>query len=54
MRLVTVFHMNYLLGPRNSQKWFDDEVLEKLNLRNELFKKIKKSRLHIDKELHEE
>ena len=36
----------------NTQKWFDDEVLEKLNLRNKLFKKFKKSRLHIDKELY--
>ena len=24
----------------NTQKWFDGEVLEKLNLRNELFKEI--------------
>ena len=29
----------------NTQKWFDGEVLEKLNLRNKLFKKFKKSRL---------
>ena len=36
----------------NTQKWFDGEVLEKLNLRNKLFKKFKKSRLHIDKELY--
>ena len=35
----------------NTQKWFDGEVLEKLNLRNKLFKKFKKSRLHIEKEL---
>ena len=35
----------------NTQKWFDGEVLEKLNLRNKLFKKFKKSRLHIVKEL---
>ena len=34
----------------NTQKWFNGEVLEKLNLRNKLFKKFKKSRLHIDKE----
>ena len=33
----------------NTQKRFDGEVLEKLNLRNNLFKKFKKSRLHIDK-----
>ena len=36
----------------NTQKWFDGEVFEKLNLRNKLFKKFKKSRLHIDKELY--
>ena len=36
----------------NTQKWFDGEVLEKLNLRNKLFKKFKKSTLHIDKELY--
>ena len=37
---------------RHTQKWFDGEVLEKLNLRNKLFKKFKKSRLCIDKELY--
>ena len=37
---------------KNTQKWFDGEVLEKLNLRNKLFKKFKKSRLHIDKEFY--
>ena len=36
----------------NSQKWLDGEVFEKLNLRNKLFKKFKKSRLYIDKELY--
>ena len=36
----------------NTQKWFDCEVFEKLNLRNKLFKKFKKSRIHIDKELY--
>ena len=36
----------------NTQKWFDGEVLEKLNLRNKLFKKFKKSRLRIDKEFY--
>ena len=35
----------------NTQKWFDGEALEKLNLRNKLFKKFKKSRHHIDKQL---
>ena len=36
----------------NTQKWFDGEVLENINTRGKLFKKFKKSRLHIDKELH--
>ena len=36
----------------NIQKWFDSEVLEKLNARGKLFKKIKKSRLNRDKELY--
>ena len=36
----------------NTQIWFDGEVLEKLNFRNKLFQKFKKSRLHIDKELY--
>ena len=36
----------------NTQKWFDGDVLEKLNLRNKLFKKLKKSRLRIDKKLY--
>ena len=37
----------------DTQKWFDGGVLERLNLRNKRFKKFKKSRLHIDKELDE-
>ena len=36
----------------NTQKWFDGEVLEKLNLGNKLFKKFKKSRLYYDKEIY--
>ena len=39
------------LVKRNTQKWFDGEVLEKVNSTDKLFKKFKKSRLHIDKEL---
>ena len=35
----------------NTQKWFDGEVLKKLNSRNKVFQKLKNSRLHIDKEL---
>ena len=37
---------------RNTQKWFDGKVMEILNLKNKLFKKFKKSGLHIDKELY--
>ena len=35
----------------NTQKWFDGEVLEKLNFRDNLFQKFKTSTLLIDKEL---
>ena len=37
----------------NTQKWFDSEVLEKLNAKDKLFKKFKKSRVNIDKELYQ-
>ena len=36
---------------RNTQKWFDGKILEKLNSRDKLFHEFKKSRLHIHKEL---
>ena len=36
----------------NTQKWIDSEVLEKLNARDKLFKKFKKSKLNIDKEFY--
>ena len=36
---------------KNSHKWFDGEVLEKLNSTDKLFQKFKKPRLCIDKEL---
>ena len=36
----------------NAQKSFDGEVLENINTRDKLFKKFKKSRLHINKELY--
>ena len=36
----------------NTQKWFDSEVLEKLTATDKLFKKFKKSRHNIDKELY--
>ena len=36
----------------NTQNWFDNKVLEKFNVRGKLFKKIKKFRLVIDRELY--
>ena len=36
----------------NTQKWLEGKVLENINTRDKLFKKFKKSRLHIDKELY--
>ena len=37
---------------RNSQEWFDSEISEKLIIRGKLFKKFKKTRLHLDKEIY--
>ena len=37
-----------------SQNWFDAEIMEKISDRDELFKKFKKSRLHVDKYNHKE
>ena len=37
---------------QNSQEWFDGEVAEKINVRDKLFKKFKKSKLRIDKEIY--
>ena len=34
---------------QNSQEWFDGEVAEKKSFLDKLFKKFKKSKLHIDK-----
>ena len=48
---ITPFKTKRMKG--NTQKGFDGEVLEKLNSRDKLFQKFKKSRLHIDKELFE-
>ena len=36
---------------QNSQEWFDGEAAEKISVRNKLFKKLKKSKLHIDNEI---
>ena len=32
---------------RNPQEWFDSEISEKLIIRDKLFKKYKKTRLHV-------
>ena len=37
---------------QNSQVWFDGEVAEKISVCDKLFKKFKKSKLHIDKEIY--
>ena len=37
---------------QNSQECFDGEVAEKISVRDKLFKKFKKSKLHIDKEIY--
>ena len=34
---------------RNSQEWFDSEISGKLIIRDKLFKKYKKTKLHVDK-----
>ena len=36
----------------NSQEWFDGEVLEGIALRDKLFKKFKRSKFNIDKEIY--
>ena len=37
---------------QNAQEWLDGEVAEKISVRDKLFKKFKKSKLHIDKEIY--
>ena len=37
---------------RNSEEWFDSEISEKLIIRDKVFKKYKKTRLHVDKEIY--
>ena len=34
---------------QNSQEWFDGEIADEIKNRDKLFKKFKKSKLHIDK-----
>ena len=36
----------------NSQEWFDGEVLESIALRDQLFKKFKRSKLNLEKEIY--
>ena len=36
----------------NSEEWFDGEVAEKISVPDKLFKKLKKSKLHVDKEMY--
>ena len=38
----------------NTQEWFDREVAEKIAIRERLFKKFKKSKLHIDEAIFKE
>ena len=44
------FKTNQVKG--NSQEWFDGEVLESIALRDKLFKKFKRSKLNVDKEIY--
>ena len=37
-----------------SQDWFDAQIIAKINERDKLFKKFKKSRLHVDKDNYKE
>ena len=37
---------------RNSQQWFNSEIAEKLIIWDKRFKKYKKTRLHVDKEIY--
>ena len=37
---------------QNSQEWFDGEVAEKISVHDKLFKKLKKIKSHIGKEIH--
>ena len=37
---------------QNSQEWFDGEIADEIKNRDRLFKKFKKSKLHIDKDIY--
>ena len=38
----------------NSQEWFDGEIMEKIAIRDKLFKKFKNSKLHVDNDIFKE
>ena len=37
---------------QNSQEWFDGEISDEIKNRHELYKKFKKSKLHISKDIY--
>ena len=37
---------------QNSQGWFDGEIADEIKNRDKLFKKSKKSKLHVDKDIY--
>ena len=37
---------------QNSQEWFDGKIADEIKNRDRLFKKFKKSKLHIDKDIY--
>ena len=37
---------------QNSQEWFDGEIADEIKYRDKLFKKFKKSKLHIAKDIY--
>ena len=37
---------------QNSQEWFAGEIVDEIKNRDKLFKKFKKSELHIDKDIY--
>ena len=37
---------------QNSQAWFDGEIVDEIRNHDRLFKKFKKSKLHIDKDIY--
>ena len=36
----------------NSQEWFDGEIADEIKNHEKLFKKFKKSKLHVDKDIY--